>query len=342
MSARIRLRVVDIIDETEDARSITFEAVDGPQPIPYRPGQFLTFRVPDGESHLARCYSLCSSPAESLDRLTVTVKRIPGGRGSAWLCDALTVGDEVEALKPTGRFTPATLDQDLLLVAAGSGVTPVMSILSSALQRAHHHVTVFYANRDERSVIFAGRLAALEREYPDRLTVLHWLESVQGVPDPGLLAGRLAPYADREAYVCGPAPFMVAVSKALMALDVPTSRVHTEEFVSLRDNPFAAPDPIEIDSAEETADLEVTIDGQTFSLGWPVSRSLTDVLLAAGLDAPYSCREGACSACACAVLEGVVEMEHNEVLDESDVADGIVLGCQARPRTPSVRISYDA
>jgi len=341
-TAPLRLRVVATVAETDDARSVVLAPEDG-APVGYRPGQFLTFRVPVAEGALARCYSLSSSPHHEPDRLVVTVKRIPGGRGSAWMCDELAEGDVVDALRPAGTFTPRDLDRDLLLVAAGSGVTPVLSILRSALAVGTGRVTLLYANRDERSVIFGAELAALEQAHPDRLVVLHWLESLHGLPDDERLAARLAPYAGREAFVCGPALFMRAVEKALAAAGADPALVHVEEFVSLTGDPFAAPavpaadDPADGDAAE----LEVTLDGETRTLPWSRSRPLTDVLLAAGLPAPYSCREGACSACACVVTEGEVAMEVNQVLDAADLADGLVLGCQARPVSDRVRISYD-
>ncbi|GAA1226315.1 ferredoxin--NADP reductase [Prauserella halophila] len=344
----IRLRVVDVVAETEDACSIVLAAADG-SAVRYRPGQFLTFRVPAADggagesgSHLARCYSLSSSPHSDPDRLAVTVKRIPGGRGSSWMCDRLAVGDVVDALPPAGTFTPRDPDRDLLLVAAGSGITPVMSILLAALEIGTGRITLVYANRDEWSVIFARRLAELERRHPDRLVVLHWLESLHGTPGADMLAPRLAPYLDRETFVCGPGPFMGAVEKAVTTLGMPAERWHKEEFVSLTGDPFAAPDvPSGADEESGAVALEVELDGTTHALGWERSRTLLDVLLAAGVAAPYSCREGACSACACVVTEGEVEMESNEVLDDADLADGLVLSCQARPVGDRVRVSYD-
>jgi 3-ketosteroid 9alpha-monooxygenase subunit B len=249
----------------------------------------------------------------------------------------------LESLPPAGRFTPRDLDADLLLVAGGSGITPVLSILESALHAGQGRITLLYANRDERSVIFAWRLAALEREHPGRLVILHWLESLQGTPNRDTLRSRLAPYAGHEAFVCGPAPFMAGVRSALADLEVPADRIHVEEFVSLTGDPFA--DPVALDESIDDADaatVEVTLDGEKRSLPWSRSRSLLDVLLAAGLQAPYSCREGACSACACVVLAGDVKLERNEVLDATDLAEGIVLACQARPVSDEVRISYDA
>ncbi|MBM7517373.1 ferredoxin--NADP reductase [Nocardioides nitrophenolicus] len=339
-TAPLRLRVVATVAETEDARSVVLAAEDGVR-VGYEPGQFLTFRVPAAEGSLARCYSLSSSPHHEPDRLVVTVKKVPGGRGSAWMCDELAVGDVVDALRPAGTFTPRDLDRDLLLVAAGSGVTPVLSILRSALAAGTGHVVVLYANRDERSVILGPELAALEQAHPDRLVVLHWLESLHGLPDDERLAARLTPYAGREAFVCGPALFMRAVEKALAAAGADPALVHVEEFVSLTGDPFAAPEPLAPASDEDAAELEVTLDGETHTLPWARSRPLTDVLLAAGLPAPYSCREGACSACACVVSEGEVAMAVNQVLDDADLADGLVLGCQARPVSDRVRVSYD-
>lgn len=340
MSGPLRLRVVDVVVETRDARSVVLEHETG-VPVPYRAGQFLTFRVP-GREPLARCYSVSSSPAEQPARLVVTVKKVEGGRGSSWMVDGVRVGDVVEALPPAGLFTPRDLDADLLLVAAGSGVTPVMSILRTALTEGRGHVVLLYANRDDRSVIFARQLRDLEVAHPDRLVVHHWLESLQGLPSRSALAARLAPYADREAFLCGPEPFMAAARVALLDAGAESGRVHVEEFRSLTGDPFSAPEPAEAVDDPDAALVEVDLDGTRHELRWPRSRKLLDVLLAAGVAAPYSCREGACSACACVVLDGEVKLERNDVLDAADLADGIILGCQALPVTDVVRISYDA
>lgn len=341
MSGVLQLRVVEVLEETEDARTIVLTSEGGV--VTYRPGQFLTFRVPDsGSGPAARCYSLSSSPAVHGNRLAVTVKRVPGGRGSAWICDEVGPGQVIDSLPPAGLFTPRDLDADLLLVAGGSGITPVMSILESVLHSGHGRVALVYANRDERSVIFADRLAGLEREHPDRVVVLHWLESLQGRPGKAQLAARLAGYVDRETFVCGPAPFMAAVRGALVAVGTPSSKVHVEEFVSLAGDPFAAPPQVDLHDDVECATAEVALDGAVQTVRWPRGQVLLDALLVAGLPAPYSCREGACSACACVVLEGEVALDHNDVLDAADLAEGIVLACQARPITDRVRVSYES
>ena len=217
-----KLRVAQVVRETADAHSFVFElpAEDG-EMFRYRPGQFLTLRIPSERTgSVARCYSIASSPHDAEPGLTVTVKRTVGGYGSNWLCDNVRVGSEIEVLAPAGVFTPADLDADLFLAAGGSGITPVLSILRSALAVGSGRVAVLYANRDESSVIFAAELRALSAAHPERLSVLHWLESVQGVPSAAQLTALVAPYAGREAFVCGPAPYMDAVSAALTTEDL--------------------------------------------------------------------------------------------------------------------------
>ena len=236
------LEVVDVVEETAEARSISFRVPPGAeQHFTYRPGQFLTLAVPSERTGVvARCYSLSSSPHDD-GPLTVTVKRTDGGYASNWICDHLRPGSTIRSLPPSGIFTPVSLDADLLLLAGGSGVTPVMSILRTALARGEGRLVLLYANRDERSVIFADELRQLAAEHPERLQVVHWLESVQGLPAQAQLRAFAASYADRDAFVCGPAPFMKAAVAALRELDFPRARRHQEKFVSLGGNPFGDP-----------------------------------------------------------------------------------------------------
>lgn len=330
------LKVAAVVEETADARSIIFDA-----DFPYAPGQFLTLRVPSDQcGSVARCYSLSSSPYED-GRPQVTVKRTADGYASNWVCDNLTAGSTIEVLPPSGIFTPKSLDADLLLFAGGSGITPVMSILKSALTAGSGHVVLLYANRDESSVIFAAELRELALRHPERLTVIHWLESVQGLPTVAQLLTLARPFAAYEAFTCGPAPFMKAVTEALKTLDFPRDRRHLERFASLGANPFdqattAAPDP-----DGEKAVVELELDGKRHTVDWPVTSKLLDVLLDKGLPAPYSCREGACSACAYRLVSGEVKLLNNEVLDQEDLDEGIRLACQSVPVTSKVEISYE-
>jgi 3-ketosteroid 9alpha-monooxygenase subunit B len=341
----LELQVADVVEETADARSLVFTVPEGAQ-IPadrlrYAPGQFLTLRVPsDRTRSVARCYSLCSSPFTG-DPMTVTVKRTADGYASNWLCDHAHAGMKIHVLAPSGTFVPKTLDTDFLLLAAGSGITPMMAICKSALAEGSGKVVLIYANRDENSVIFGGTLRELAAKYPDRLTVVHWLETVQGLPSAAALAGLAAPCTGHDAYICGPGPFMAAAEEALKNSSVPAERIHIEVFKSLESDPFAAVVVEEDDSDEEPATAIVTLDGETHEIRWPRSAKLLDVLLDKGLDAPFSCREGHCGACAVLKKSGEVEMEVNDVLEQQDLDEGLILGCQARPRSDSVEVTYD-
>ncbi len=354
------LSVLDVIEETADARSIVFEIpADAAEAFDYRPGQFLTLAVPsDLTGVAARCYSLSSTPGD--DVLKVTVKRTADGYASNWICDNLRPGDTMRVLPPSGIFTPASLDADLLLFAGGSGITPIISITKAALSRGTGRVVLVYANRDERSVIFAEELRHLAEQYGDRLVVVHWLESVQGLPAPDQIRGIAAHFPTYDAFACGPAPFMKCVIGVLKELDFPRERRHQEKFVSLAGNPFgdveeAAIAEAEVFEAEHEPDdapapepqpqgavhVEVDLDGTTYEFDdWPATKPLLDHLLAKGVPAPFSCREGNCSACAFRILEGEVKMEHNDILDDDDIADGIRLGCQAYPVTDTVKGTY--
>ena len=332
------LRVAEVVPETGDARSFVLDVPPELADVfAHEPGQFLTVRVPVSPP-VARCYSLCNAPG---DPLTITVKRTADGYGSTWLVSSVAAGDTLEVLPPAGRFTPRSLDGPFLLVAAGSGSTPVLGILRTVLATGNGRITLFYANRDDSSVIFAGELRRLVAKYPDRLTVVHWLESVSGLPTPASLEPLLAPWASgAEVFLCGPTAFMAAADEALRRLDV--ARVHVERFQSLADDPFSAPVAPPATPGADGEPLEVEIDGATHTLAWPEGRRMLDVLVDHGLAAPSSCREGRCGACTCLLVEGDVQMVNNEVLDATDLADGYVLACQSLPRSGPFRVTYDA
>lgn len=347
------LEIVDVVEETADARSISFRIpAESAAEFDYRPGQFLTVAVPSDQTGLAaRCYSLCSSPGSDDQTLTIAVKRTPEGYASNWICEHLEVGGTLRVLPPSGIFTPKSLDADLLLFAGGSGITPILSITRSALARGTGRITVFYANRDEKSVIFARQFSELAAQHPERLQVIHWLESVQGLPTQAQVRAIAADRLDHDAFVCGPAPFMKMTVAALKELEFPRERRHQEKFVSLGGNPFG--DPVDASGqVEEVADdqvevagspvrLEVELDGTTHVYDdWDRSTTMLDHLESRGVKAPYSCREGECSACAVRLIEGEVSLAHNDVLDEEDLADGIRLACQATPVSDVVRATY--
>lgn len=232
------LTVLDVVEETGDARSVVFEVPDELQEtFAYAPGQFLTVAVPSDKTGLAaRCYSLSSAPHSG--RHQITVKRTEEGYASNWIVANLRPGDTLRVLPPSGIFTPRDINADLLLFAAGSGITPVISIARTALEKGSGKVVLLYANRDEQSVIFAGELAELASVHAERFTVVHWLESVQGLPAQDQLATFASYFTSFDAFVCGPTPFMKAATGALKELGFPRERRHQEKFVSLGGNPF--------------------------------------------------------------------------------------------------------
>ena len=329
--------VADVIRETSDASSLVLDVPPSlAATFAYSPGQFITVRVPsDRTGSVARCYSLCSSPHAG-DLPAITVKRTAGGYASNWILDNVTAGTVLDVLPPAGTFCPRSLDGEFLLFAAGSGITPVISILKSVLAAGRGRAALVYANRDEQSVIFADELRRLAASADGRLVVVHWLDALQGTPAAGGIAELVRPYAAWEPYICGPDPYLTVVRAALGQLGVPAKRIRAERFLSLAENPFEETRT----AGGRSATLSVELDGATLVLPWQAGTRMLDVLIAAGLDAPFSCRQGICGACACQLTAGEVEMVQNEVLEAADLADGYILACQAVPLTSEVSITY--
>ncbi|MEO7159875.1 MAG: ferredoxin--NADP reductase, partial [Polaromonas sp.] len=311
----------------------------------YQPGQFLTLRLGIDGRHVPRCYSMSSAPGVD-DAPRVTVKRVKDGRGSNWVCDHVKAGDTIELMPPSGVFHPRMLDGDFLLLAGGSGITPVFAILRSVLAKGHGRITLLYANRDEQSVIFKNELKALAEVYPARLSVIHWLDSVQGVPSVAQLAELARHHRSAQAFICGPGLYMDAAVAALQAIEMPSERIHVERFVSLPDeetlaaaNAIAQAAPPLPDAVDE-AIVEVLLNGETHTLHCSGNETLLEAALKAGLNAPYSCQAGMCASCMCQVVEGSVHLRHNDVLDKKDLAKAWTLACQAVPTSERLRIKF--
>lgn len=338
MNDYLALRVARVIEETVDARSLVFDVPEHlSERFRYQPGQFLTLRVPFEGGWLPRCYSLSSTPL--LDEpLRVTVKRVRDGRASNWLCDELQEGQSLDVLPPAGVFVPRSLDADLLLFGGGSGVTPVLSILRSALLAGQGRILLIYANRDEQSVIFRDELRFLANAHPQRLQIVHWLDSIQGVPATRQLAELARPFVDAQAFICGPAPFMDASVAALKSLGMPSARVHVERFVSLPGEGEALP---QVSSeAAVAAQLAVRLDGEDYSLACDSGETVLDAMHRAGLNPPSACRVGGCASCMCTLESGEVELLHNDALDAGELAEGWILACQAVPTSAQLRIRF--
>lgn len=323
--------VREILAETEDAISIVFAVPDELEEVfRYRPGQFLTLRVTTEGRRRHRCYSLSSTPGVD-DRHRVAIKRVDGGIVSNQLCSSLKPGDTIAVQPPAGLFVPRVLDDDFLLIAGGSGITPILSILKAALVEGRGQITLIYANREEKSVIYAQEIRALLQRYPDRLTVHHWLETLHGLPSAPQLAKWIPGMGDRQTFICGPELFMAAAVKATRCAQIPHSLVHVEKFVSLPDEDEGDEIASPVADTSHPARLTVELNGETHDLDWPRSTKLLDVMIDAGLDAPYSCKVGGCSACMCRIVEGEAAMQKNLILSDEEQTEGWVLACQALP-----------
>ncbi|WP_322085599.1 ferredoxin--NADP reductase [Burkholderia sp. BCC1999] len=338
-----RLTVAEVIAESDDACSFVFDVPAALRDaFAYRPGQFLTLNVPCADATLPRCYSLSSAPG--IDAAPkITVKRVRDGRASNWLCDRVKAGDALDVLPPAGVFTPRALDGDLLLFAGGSGITPVLSILKSALVHGRGMLTLIYANRDERSVIFRDELQQLAQRHPGRVRVIHWLDSVQGIPQQRHLEELARPFSQQETFICGPALFMENALAAMLGLGLPRARVHVERFASLPDAPAQADTAAQAVATAASGDgaaIETVLDGDAFAFDSAPGETLLDAMLRAGVPAPNSCRMGQCGACMCRIERGEVALDSNHVLDEDEIAAGWTLACCARPASDALRVVF--
>ena len=333
------LRIAQIIPETADSRSLVFDIPPAlREQFTYKPGQFLTLRVPFEGAWLPRCYSLSSTPLHD-EPLRVTIKQVRDGRASNWLCQQLREGDQLDVLAPAGAFVPRHFDDDFVLFGGGSGVTPVLSILRSALIAGSGRVLLIYANRDEASVIFAAELKALASAYPQRLQVIHWLDSVQGIPAVAQLAEIARPWAHAQAFICGPGPFMDAAVSALQGLGMPHGRIHVERFVSLPEE-GSVPELPAVNPDGVSSQLSVRLDGEEFEVPCAEGETLLNAMQRAGLSPPSSCLVGSCATCMCTVERGAVEMLRNEALDQQELSEGWVLACQSIPRSEQLRVCF--
>jgi 3-ketosteroid 9alpha-monooxygenase subunit B len=337
------LRVAEVIEETHDAKSIVFAIPEAlRQVFRYRAGQFLTLEVPWAGTMLRRCYSLASSP-QCDPAPKVTVKRVKDGRASNWINDHVRAGDTLSVLPPEGRFVLTDTEGPLVLFAGGSGITPVISLVKTALVTSSRKVVLLYANRDERSIIFKSELGALSAKHPQRIELMHHLDDQKGfVSGEDVRAFAALGEARGVFYICGPGPFMETVERGLLGAGVDPTRVRIERFISLPD-PGAEPSTVPVPAAEGAlpSEIEVELRGQKHAVAYKEGLSILKAAREAGLDAPYSCEEGFCGCCAARLLEGRVHMAATDALTEEEKRRGLILTCQARPLTSRCRVRYE-
>ena len=355
MSKFHRLSIARVERETRDAVAVTFAVPEALRDqFCFTQGQHLTLRAEVGGEDVRRSYSICSAVQDGA--LRIAVKRSPGGAFSTWANDALKVGAAIDVMPPMGHFNVA-LDPNArrhyLGFAAGSGITPLMSIIKTTLAvEPHSRFTLFYGNRASSTVMFREDLAALKDIYLTRFNLVHVLS--REAQDIDLLHGRI----DRDraarllehwvrleeidaAFVCGPEGMMEAVIEALKARGFPEAKIRIERFAASipKHQHVARPLP---QAAQSECEVTVIIDGTRKSfLLEKEKENIIEAGLRNGIELPYSCRGGVCSTCRCRLLEGEVDMDVNFALEDYEVARGFILSCQSYPTTDKVLVDYD-
>ncbi len=343
------LRVKEVIEEIPEAKTFVFEQ---PQPpIEYKSGQFLTLIADINGESVRRAYSMCTSPFVDKD-IAVTVKRVKGGLMSNWLNDNLKPGDHIQVMEPMGTFTTEFKPDNkrhLVMFAGGSGITPMMSIIKSILHAEPESiVSLIYANRNINSIIFKDALQELEEKYEGRLHVIHILDEapLEWQGPSGLLNHELLTRLferipdwghDKTTYLmCGPEGMMNNVETLLDQMGIPKERIFKESFVA----GTIKKDQEEPAAAGEITTREVTLifEGEEHVVTVPPDKYILDAGLDAGLDLPFSCQSGLCTACRGKCLSGQVKMDEMEGLSEAEIKAGYVLPCVSHPLTDDVKI----
>jgi 3-ketosteroid 9alpha-monooxygenase subunit B len=327
-----RATVSRIIKETADAR--TYVLAPDETPFPYKAGQFCTFKVRvDGED-LYRSYSMSSAP-ETDSEMATTVKRVPGGKVSNWMLDNLVEGDEVTITRPAGTFCLTETTAPLLGFSGGSGVTPILSLVKSALATTDRSVRLLCADKDRASVIFDAVLDDLVARYTGRLSVVRHIDAENGLIDPAAIIDFVGADADADRYVCGPEGFMSVVTAALPGAGM----VFIEDFDAAPQThePAAAPEK----ASDTCGTITIHIDRKKAEVPRVPGETLLESARRAGVSPPFSCEAGNCGTCMARLSEGHATMKVNDALEPDEVEDGYVLTCQAIPDTPSVTVHYE-
>jgi ring-1,2-phenylacetyl-CoA epoxidase subunit PaaE len=355
MSKFHRLSIASLERETRDAIAITFAV---PEPIAeqfrYMQGQHLTLRATIDGQDVRRSYSICSAVQDGM--LRIAVKKSPGGVFSIWANEALQQGDTIDVMPPLGHFSvplDAAARRHYLGFAAGSGITPLLSIVKTTLAtEPGSRFTLVYGNRASSTVMFKEELAALKDSYLGRFNLVHVLS--REAQDIELLHGRI----DRDkadallthwvrlpeidtAFVCGPEGMMDAVIAALKGRGFPESKIKVERFAASIPKHTHVAHALPA-AARAECEVTVTIDGATRTFTLEKSKeNILEAGLRSGVELPYSCKGGVCSTCRCRLTEGEVEMDVNFALEDYEVARGFILSCQSYPVTDKVAVTFD-
>jgi ring-1,2-phenylacetyl-CoA epoxidase subunit PaaE len=349
-----RLAVSDLRRETPDAVSLTFAIPNGlAEDYRFSPGQYLTLRTTMDGEEVRRSYSICSGPDDG--ELRIAVKKVDGGAFSSWAADELKCGDELDVMTPTGRFgIAATPDQARLHVgfAAGSGITPILSITKGVLaHEPRSRFFLFYGNRSTGGMLFRDVLEELKDRFIERFSVFHVISGEeQDIP---ILHGRLdgekvrvllrslVPAASVDhVFICGPAGMSDGIEATCREIGIAPDRIHVERFVSEYGGK-PRPKTVVPASAPPMAFASLIIDGKRREVPVAEGEAILDAALRAGVDLPFACKGGMCSTCRARLVEGRAQMEVNYSLEPWELEKGFILTCQARPVTDKVVVDYD-
>ncbi|WP_029036351.1 ferredoxin--NADP reductase [Salinimicrobium xinjiangense] len=348
MSKFFPLRIKNIIRETEEAVSLEFEI---PQELKsqfsFKAGQYVTVKTEIDGQEVRRAYSLCTPPTD--ETFKVTVKEVKGGTFSVLANNKLKVGDVLEVHPPEGKFIFEPVQDghphSYAAFAAGSGITPVLSILKTVLQQEKHsRFVLIYGNRTPDETIFFKELLELQMEHPDRLFIEFVYsrtkeeDSHYGRIDEStvnyVLKNRFKDTAFTKFYLCGPEEMINKVSEVLQKNDIKKEQVLFELFNTEVEG------EVKSDLKGDT-NLTIKVDDEEVVLSMPKNKTVLQVALEHGLDVPYSCQGGICSSCVARIVEGTAEMEKNSILVDSEIEEGLVLTCQAHPTSATLKVDYD-
>ena len=350
------LRLSEVRRETEDCVSLAFSVPDElVEVFSFIQGQHLTLRKELNGEDIRRTYSICAAPDDG--ELRVAVKKVPGGKFSTFANEILKTGDELEVLPPAGKFftaLDASRSARYVAFAAGSGITPILSIMKAVIRREpQSHFTLFYGNRSSDSVIFREVIEGLKNEYLDRLSLHHILSREH--PGSDLFAGRINgekcrrfakvlfdPQEVEAFFICGPYDMLQDLRQTLKELGVPRQKIHYELFTAPgSDQVKVVPQPIDTDGHDQVK-VQIQLDGERIRFAMPrQGQAVLDAALAAGADLPFACKGGVCCTCRAKLESGKVEMAVNYALEPEEVAAGFVLSCQSYPQSEELVLNFD-
>lgn len=330
------LRVKELIKESVNAVSVVFEIPsDLKETFQYKAGQYLTLLSQINGEEVRRAYSLSSCSEQDAD-LKVSVKQVEGGKMSTYLCNSLNVGDELQVMPPQGNFTDNNKKPNLVLFAAGSGITPIISILKSALCSGDQQVVLHYGNRSVEETMFKSELESLQSEYGSRLNVSFYYSNEGNRLDTNRTESLVDSNLNADYFICGPEGMIAAVKAGLENSNIAKDSIHIEYFASPKKEKTES-----VVLEGEVNEVTLILDDETHQVTLNPMETILEVGERIGIDPPFSCQSGVCATCKAKVMQGEVEMENNFGLDEDEVEEGYVLTCICTPKSAGVVISWD-